>query len=544
MDDGFSVRAHGVVYVESGSIVAVQDRAQAAPAAFEGVRILETGGTLFPGLIELHNHLSYNALPLWFPVPKVFGNRDQWARLKDYRRLISGPMTVLGKTPRLLPSLVRYVEMKCLLGGVTTSQGIRLASNAGVGRFYRGIVRNVEQTDDADLPEVDARIPDVAAKDAKAFLARLEKASGRKCLLLHLSEGTDESARKHFLALEVAPRQWAINDALAGIHAAALTGPDFDVLARHKGAMVWSPLSNLLLYGDTAHVDLAKAAGVRIGLGSDWSPSGSKNLLGELKVASLVSASRPRGLFRTREIVAMATRNAADILKWSKALGSLEAGKRADLLVIEGAGGDPYDSLIKAKETDVRLVMINGVARYGVPQLMDALVPLEKTITVAGEKRRLFLRQETSDPDVAQVPLDTATETLGEAFRDIIKLARDLERAPRGPMGGRGRAAIDQPGPRHGHWLSTRSRTPVSTCDHGCPLTGPPISRAPGALPCAPPSPSRCRRSWCRSHSTRSRSQRTRTSLRKSDGSRTFHKLCGKGLQHFTDARIRVSRLL
>jgi cytosine/adenosine deaminase-related metal-dependent hydrolase len=92
-------------------------------------------------------------------------------------------------------------------------------------------------------------------------------------------------------------------------------------------------------------------SGVRIGLGSDWSPSGSKNLLGELKVAFLVSESRPRPLFSARELVALATRNGADILKWSHVLGSLEAGKRADLLVVRRHEGDPYEGLIKAKES-------------------------------------------------------------------------------------------------------------------------------------------------------------------------------------------------
>ena len=179
MDDAFTVKTHGVVYVESGSIVAVQDRAQPAPAAFDGVPILETGGTLFPGLIELHNHLSYNALPLWFPVPKAFGNRDQWARLKDYRKMISGPMTVLGKTPRLLPSLVRYVEMKCLLGGVTTSQGMTPRQQRGRRPFLPRHRAERRADRRSRLARGDARIPDVAAKDAKAFLARLDKASGR-----------------------------------------------------------------------------------------------------------------------------------------------------------------------------------------------------------------------------------------------------------------------------------------------------------------------------------------------------------------------------
>ena len=71
----------------------------------------------------------------------------------------------------------------------------------------------------------------------------------------------------------------------AWIRQAALKPEDFRVLGSLGGAMVWSPLSNLLLYGATADIRAAVNAGVRIGIGSDWSPSGSKNLLGELKVA-------------------------------------------------------------------------------------------------------------------------------------------------------------------------------------------------------------------------------------------------------------------
>jgi imidazolonepropionase-like amidohydrolase len=62
---------------------------------------------------------------------------------------------------------------------------------------------------------------------------------------------------------------------------------------------------------------------VRIGLGSDWSPTGSKNLLGELKVARLASSP---AVFSDSELVDMVTRTAASILGWDAALGSLEAG--------------------------------------------------------------------------------------------------------------------------------------------------------------------------------------------------------------------------
>ncbi len=68
-----------------------------------------------------------------------------------------------------------------------------------------------------------------------------------------------------------------IGPALAGIHCAALNAGDFAVMAKHHGSIIWSPLSNLLLYGGTTDIKAARAAGVSIALGSDWSPSGSKN---------------------------------------------------------------------------------------------------------------------------------------------------------------------------------------------------------------------------------------------------------------------------
>lgn len=454
MDDAWTVKSNAVLFIDQGTIVTIQDRAERPPTGFGDVPVVETDGTLFPGLIELHNHLSYNALPLWSPVPKLFQHRGQWPDHPDYRKLISGPMTVVGKYrdahghPSLLAPLIRYVECKCLLGGVTTSQGIMLSSNAGVQRYYRGIVRNVEHTDDPALSEAQGRIADVDAKDAQSFFTRLEKEDS--CFLLHLSEGVTKTghgtsvARKHFLALEVAPNQWALNDRFAAIHAAGLLPEDFDVLARHGGAMVWSPLSNLLLYGSTARVEEAKRAGVRIGLGSDWSPSGSKNLLGELKVAWLYSQHVLNRLFSARELIAMATREAATILKWHQTLGTLEQGKRADVVVIDGQDKDPYDTLIQAKETSISLVMINGVARYGLSRLMNTFTSKGETVRVGGKSRRLFLHQETADPDVAQVSLRAARTALQKALRDLPKLARQLE-TPRARS--IKRAALDKPEP-------------------------------------------------------------------------------------------------
>ena len=422
MDDGFSVLDRGVVYVDGGRIAWVLPRSSDPPQGFEGVNPVATGGTIFPGLIEFHNHLAYNALRLW-DVPKKFTNRDAWGRVDDYRRLVSGPMQVLGPDPDLMPAVVRWVEAKCLVAGTTTSQGIELFSNAGSRRYYRGTVRNVEVTDDPELPHAETKISDVEAAKAESFLRRLGQ---HDCFILHLSEGTDEAAREHFRALKLRGDSWALAPSLAGIHCAALEQEDFEVLARHACSMVWSPFSNLLLYGATAKVEHAKGK-LKIGLGSDWSPTGSKNLLGELKVAKLVSDEKG-GLFADRELVAMATSDAARILRWDSALGSIERDKRADLIVVNGAGGDPYATLLRADETDVRAVLIGGVPRFGLPSLLGRLGADGEEVKIAGKRRLVNFRQATADPAVSPITLAEARDRLTDALERLRELRLAQER--------------------------------------------------------------------------------------------------------------------
>jgi 5-methylthioadenosine/S-adenosylhomocysteine deaminase len=424
MDAAGTVIPDGVVYVSGTDIAAAIPAGEPPPAGFEAVEVLRTAGTIYPGLIELHNHLSYNCLQLW-QVPRAYTNRGQWSGIPDYRRLISGPMQVLGKTPSLVPAIVRFVEAKCLVAGVTTSQGIALYSNAGIERFYRGVVRTVEEPDDPALPAAASRISDVAAADATAFAAELARDNR---LLLHLAEGVDDSARRHFQALQLPDGTWAISDHLLGIHSVALQPADIAVFAAHRAAMVWSPLSNLLLYGATADVGAMKAAGVMIGLGSDWSPSGSKNLLGELKVAQLVSAHAGGGpLFTDRELVAMVTSTAARMLGWDAGLGSIEAGKRADLIAVAGTAADPYSGLVAATERDLVLVMIGGTAACGQPHLVEPFTSRPETVRIGGRVRMLNFALAGADPDVALVGLAQARSTLSDALANLPDLARALE---------------------------------------------------------------------------------------------------------------------
>jgi 5-methylthioadenosine/S-adenosylhomocysteine deaminase len=449
MDAKSTVLGDGVVWIADAAIAALTNSGDPAPDGFDGVTPLATGGTVFPGLIELHNHIAYNVLPLWH-VPQPYTNRDTWGNSDQYHQLVTAPMKTIGEATELLPALVRYVECKALVGGVTTTQGIALFSAPGVRRYYRGIVRNVEETGDPQLPEAGSRIADVDASNPQAFLTEIER---KKCFLLHLSEGTDDAAHRHFEALGLPGGKWAIAPSLAGIHCVALKAPDFAVMASHGASMVWSPFSNLLLYGHTADVAAAATAGgagpaFKIGLGSDWSPSGSKSLFGELKVARVYSENNGTP-FSGEQLVRMATLQAAEILGWDHQLGSLEPGKRADLVVVKGQDdSEPVKPLFEGDERTVQLVAINGTPRYGTPALMSTDGPGLETLSVGGEQRVLFLTQATQDPDVAGLGFAAAQTALKNALSNLkaIRLGQEAAAPPTAVPEALAAAPVVQPG--------------------------------------------------------------------------------------------------
>jgi hypothetical protein len=275
---------------------------------------------------------------------------------------------------------VRYVEAKALAGGTTTGQGMKTQVKGGYGAF-RGAMRNVESTEDPRLPESATLVPTLGrrAEDFAAFRAALEK---RRQLggdyFYHLAEGTQELALRTYTDLR---DNGLLQPPLVGIHGLGLGPADLRALGNAGAKLVWSPFSNLLLYGQTVSVPALLASGARFAIGSDWSPSGSKNLLEELKVARHVVREQGAGLGAER-LVRAVTSDAAAILGWSASLGRLREGALADLLVIGGMDGDPYERLIDATERDVRLVAVHGVPRYGARAVMEELhadpgLPLE-----------------------------------------------------------------------------------------------------------------------------------------------------------------------
>ncbi len=420
------ILAEGAIFIEDGVIRAVQPASAAAPAGFEQAARVRTGDTLYPGLIELHNHLAYNAIPLWL-VPRRYTNNGQWRGTAEYRRNVTAPAKVLGSTDGLLQAVIRFVECRSLLGGTTASQGITLIG-IGTKDFFPGLVRNVEAPTLPGLPAAATRIgnPPTKESDKPGYLEHQVNAA---CYLQHLSEGIDATARNWFLHLRRADGTWAIHDSFCGIHSTALTHEDFDVMVEHGASMVWSPLSNYLLYGATVDVGAVAASGIKVGFGSDWAPSGSKSLLGELKVAWLAS-EEAGGVFSGEDLVRMATIHGAEILGWDAELGTIEPGKRADIVAINGKTGDPFMQFIEARETSITLVVIDGIPRVGQPRLMNRFqLDAPEDLHIGGSRRILHLAQEDVHPLVRGLTLEKATRDLENALARLPELATAVDHA-------------------------------------------------------------------------------------------------------------------
>ncbi len=331
------------------------------------VEVLETDGVILPGLLDLHGHPQFNVFAAWEP-PKLYPNRYAWRRSKEYQALVRDPQNVLLTK---LPVQVeyRYAEVRALVGGVTGIQG---ASGASTSKS-EPLVRNVDQwvfgahraRSLVDLPSGSFGLP--------AFQSILEHitAGDVTAFYLHLSEGARGDAVsakefQHFLDLGGA------TSATNLIHATSLTRDDLHTVTEAGCRLVWSPQSNLRLYGETTLAGEAIAAGMPVALGADWLPSGSTSLLAEMKVARRQFAEQGHPL-AAADLVAMVTSVAARVAGLDEHLGSVAAGRPADLLVLERHHTDPYESVCLADPSWVELVTIGGDITYGRADWFDRL---------------------------------------------------------------------------------------------------------------------------------------------------------------------------
>lgn len=382
MESENSVMNQGNVLVRDGMIEAVWSSSSSIPvnADLTNAEIIETNGTIYPGLIDLHNHVHYNHIPLWdFNVHLSesqrsdeggYTNRYQWGNNYDYGPSITWMKNNIQQNSRwgMASEQMKYAEVQAVAGGVTAIQG---SPGSGTSAWDSMLARNVELYNFGQDGISTCAVCGAADDDySGSHLISQNQSGSLNAWFVHLAEGVDSSSKSEFDALW---NKGLIMDETVVIHGTALDRSQFDKMATVGADLVWSPISNLLLYGNTTNVRAADAAGLTISLAPDWGPSGSKNNLHELKVADLWNQEVMDSYFTDYELAAMVTSNPAKAANWDSFVGQLKAGMYADIVVMDTFHDDPYRNLIEAIDADVRLTVVQGKAVFGDTDIMTAI---------------------------------------------------------------------------------------------------------------------------------------------------------------------------
>src|ERR1700688_2690203 len=195
-------------------------------------------------------------------------------------------------------------------------------------------------------------------------------------LLMHVSEmkkeWEDSEKANGMSPVQYLDKIGVLGPDLVAAHCIFVDEADRKLLAEKKVGCVHNPSSNMMIASGVAPVPEMRAAGVAVGLGTDG-PAGSNNdldLMEEMDLAAKlakITKMNPLAL-NAKAVVEMATIDGARALHMEKEIGSLEKGKKADLIVIsldEPNAVPMYDIYAQLayanKASDIETVMIGGL---------------------------------------------------------------------------------------------------------------------------------------------------------------------------------------
>ncbi len=383
---------HAAHIREDGSIGAVAP-VDTVRAAHPDAAVLDCRGraVLSPGFVNPHEHPAYSYA---FPDANLnpgYAHRDEW-RLGINGKLrlpAPAPIRFTAGDPRSTAILVA-MELRHLLGGATA-----IAGSGGVP----GVIRNVNRRKrhgDAALYDAEADVStfpfsphvveDLKDECAGGPAFRFQLAIGASPVFMayvpHVGEGRRSSCAARAEVARYLERVQRRDRRYAMVHGVATDREDYAVMQASDVTLVWSPRSNLALYGQTVDIAGALEAGVRIALSTDWSPSGSFNMREEINCASRVT--KDAGVDPSSETLwRMATSNGAYALGLEDRFGAIGPGLRADLLLVRYAGGNPHEAVLTATDDDILATWIDGEVIL-LADTLDARLSDRACVTLAG----------------------------------------------------------------------------------------------------------------------------------------------------------------
>ncbi|MGE0788058.1 MAG: amidohydrolase family protein [Sandaracinaceae bacterium] len=383
------VIAPGEVLVVGQEIVCVAASCAGEPEASTAT-VIETNGIISPGLINAHDHITYDFLPEWEP-GMLFQNRDEWPATMSYQDHVAprqddpvDPMDGLygqTDTERQCAGAV-WGELRSIIHGTTTVQGQTVSRTC-----FDRLARNAENYHGLSFGNgnlrTSVRSVEINSADAIGYADSFVRTTNRaQRFAVHMQEGIsgleDEfeswagrppSGHEGLSLLEFMGSYMGMSYDYRGvsvlIHSVSLTDAQLVEVAATGSHIVWSPSSNLALYGETADIARILELDISLALGPDWTPSGEDEMLSEMRFADAYGRANGVTALTAERLWRMATSSGAYVLAMDSAVGTLAPGMRADIAVFGRRGQDPYRALMDSRAQDVRLVLIDGAGYYG-----------------------------------------------------------------------------------------------------------------------------------------------------------------------------------
>jgi len=368
----------GQVVVDAAGIIVQVGCAQACTSNVDCAAVA-TGATIVtcpdaaisPGLINTHEHITFGQASPHVDTGERYEQRHDWRLGKNGHKSIpsSGGLT---------SDRISWWELRHLIAGTTSV----------VGSGSRpGLVRNLDSlVNQGDLGQISVRTETFPHDDSNgitvvapsctygASATTPAEVAGYDAYLAHVAEGIDARARNEAVCLgEFNPTHDITLDKTSFVGGVGMTAADYAHLALRGTGLVWSPRSNVFLYGNTSAVTVAHRLGVNISLGTDWMVTGSMNLLRELRCADSLNRDYFGGYFSDEDLWKMATSNSAVETATDDVIGSLAAGKVADISIFRQDDDDGYRAVVEAELADVVLVMRGGKVLYGDDNVLSSL---------------------------------------------------------------------------------------------------------------------------------------------------------------------------
>jgi len=361
---GLGPDQHQLAYVaiEGDRIRGIYRTKQEVPPEFSVLEYEFANDYLYPGLIDLHNHPHYNFIPRWKPVTSGsacsprFCDRREWRALAQYQQSVEEPFAKAKHEGFEMEALL-YGDIRAMLGGATTLQG---ADNVGGSLSAMRRLWDNSISDTGYIKELDKK------KLLSAYKAQLDSGVVHR-LFLHVGEGTGPEAQSELSILEA---DQLLGNRLVLIHGVAFTANDLEKIKDSGAAVVWSPRSNLTLYGATLDIATVLAKNIPVALAPDWTVTGSSNLFQELKCASEYAKANDIRSLTPQRLFNMVSQDAARIAGLIDADGEPMAGivresGYADFFILRHHQDDPFTNLLQGHESDIRAVVIGGLPVIG-----------------------------------------------------------------------------------------------------------------------------------------------------------------------------------